>query len=300
MYPDATIEQNVKISGKLSRTSREIDIAIRQKLGPQNLLIIVECKCWNRKIDVETIEAFASKREDVGANIAMMISSKGFSKSADNFAAEKQISLYTLEDTLTNTWPNGLRVPVYLEAWHLVPTGLFIRDKQGDETPIESDTELNLHDVATGEKLILATMIRKFWDEHEPKEEGHFGWELSYREAEPEGTERTLCIGFEAKFLRTYRLGAMTFCGLVDQRDSQIHATRFRIEVEGAPIDPKKQAHVSTRKELGLLMKTTFVHTVGPEAKSRREQIYSGRLVMDFDAGGTMTFPIMEKLANSA
>jgi predicted Mrr-cat superfamily restriction endonuclease len=73
---------NEKILGKRSGRIRQIDISIRTKIGTENVLIIVECRMRNRKIDVQAVEAFAGAMNDVGAQMGIMVSTSGFSKAA--------------------------------------------------------------------------------------------------------------------------------------------------------------------------------------------------------------------------
>jgi predicted Mrr-cat superfamily restriction endonuclease len=69
---------NEKIPGKRSGRVRQIDISIRTKIGTENVLMIVECRMRNRKIDVQAVEAFAGVMNDVGARTGIMVSTSGF------------------------------------------------------------------------------------------------------------------------------------------------------------------------------------------------------------------------------
>ena len=63
------------------------------------MLIIVECKKWNAKLNVKAVEAFAGVKNDVGAHIGVMVSTAGFSKTAYRVAQQANINLYRYADT---------------------------------------------------------------------------------------------------------------------------------------------------------------------------------------------------------
>lgn len=81
-YPTASIEQNVKKQGIYSHKARQIDIYIEEIIGGKTIKICVECKYYNKPIDVKTVEAFISMSADIQADIGLMITEKGFSKTA--------------------------------------------------------------------------------------------------------------------------------------------------------------------------------------------------------------------------
>ena len=76
------VTRDEKLPGNLSGRLRQIDVCIRTKVGTENVLIIVECKKLNRKVDVKAVESFIGVKKDVGAQMGIMVSSEGFSRSA--------------------------------------------------------------------------------------------------------------------------------------------------------------------------------------------------------------------------
>ena len=88
-----------KITGEL----REVDVAIRYKLGAIPILIIVECRDRKVKADVPWIEQVAQKQADLNAAKAIAVSTSGFTASARQKAAHhgieiREISKLTLAD----------------------------------------------------------------------------------------------------------------------------------------------------------------------------------------------------------
>src|SRR4051794_38934892 len=86
LHRGAKITRDDRILGVNSRCKRQIDIAIRHKVGPNDILIIVECKRRSRKVDIDGMNAFAAAREDVRAHLGIMVSEKGFTNGARHIA----------------------------------------------------------------------------------------------------------------------------------------------------------------------------------------------------------------------
>lgn len=98
-FPDSSILKNQKIIGKYSKRSRQIDILVRQELIGREIIIVIDCKKFSKKIDVKTVESFIGFSEDVGAHIGIMITNVGYSKSAEQRAKNhhKDIQLDIVE-----------------------------------------------------------------------------------------------------------------------------------------------------------------------------------------------------------
>lgn len=85
-YRGDVVLQNHKIKGKYSKRSRQLDIFISQKTIAGDYITVIDSKNYNKRIDVKTVEAFISMMEDVGADYGIIVSEKGFTKSAFNRA----------------------------------------------------------------------------------------------------------------------------------------------------------------------------------------------------------------------
>jgi hypothetical protein len=86
------------ITGKITKTRREVDVSLRSRVGSVDVLVIIECRDRGKSQDVTWIEQLASKREDVGADKAVAVSATGFSPGARNLARPKQVVLRSLEE----------------------------------------------------------------------------------------------------------------------------------------------------------------------------------------------------------
>jgi hypothetical protein len=85
------------IVGRRSGSRREVDVALRAKIGSSLVLVIVECRDRDATEDVTWVEQLAGKREDVGADKAVAVSAAGFTTGARNAAATCGIPLRTLQ-----------------------------------------------------------------------------------------------------------------------------------------------------------------------------------------------------------
>ena len=92
-FPDGEILKNQKIRGIFSKRSRQIDILVKGKLIGKEIFGVIDCKKFSKKIDVKTVESFIGFLEDVGANLGVMITNNGYTKSAKN-----RITNYTNRD----------------------------------------------------------------------------------------------------------------------------------------------------------------------------------------------------------
>lgn len=92
---------NDRIDGHFSGVKRQVDISMRGEMVGHEILGVVECKCFNKKIDVKIVDSFIGFLEDVGANLGIIVTNKGYSKAAKNRAKIKGIRLDIVEfDTI--------------------------------------------------------------------------------------------------------------------------------------------------------------------------------------------------------
>ncbi|MFZ2799665.1 MAG: restriction endonuclease [Syntrophorhabdus sp.] len=77
---------------------REVDISLRSKIGSSDILVIIECRNRKANEDVVWIEQLSRKRESVGADKAVAVSSSGFTVPASLKATKENIELRTLDE----------------------------------------------------------------------------------------------------------------------------------------------------------------------------------------------------------
>jgi hypothetical protein len=81
-YPSASIKTNVRLTGKLSGVSRQIDLLIDVLACDMAIRIVVDAKWRNHKLDVKEVEEFLGLAKDVSAHKAVMIAQEGYTAAA--------------------------------------------------------------------------------------------------------------------------------------------------------------------------------------------------------------------------
>ncbi len=77
------IQADAKIDGRFSKVPRQVDVAGRSSLMGRQMLAIVDCKCYSKKVDVKDVEAVIGMAADVRANIALIVTTIGYSAAAE-------------------------------------------------------------------------------------------------------------------------------------------------------------------------------------------------------------------------
>jgi hypothetical protein len=294
------VTQNEKLLGKLSDRKRQIDICIRTTVGTESVLIIVECKKLNRKVEVKDIEAFIGVKADVGAQMGIMVSTEGFSKSAYKRAKDENISLYKYQDTQKENWPNGLETSALLEIWELTPIVACFILADGTEEAITTDVGLDFMDVNEGSKSVLATVLRKIWNTFEPGDKVERDWVVENPCTCPERPEISkLRLGARSKFVRGIKKGRLHFEGLVSEPTGQAKVASWRMIFDG-PLTPwPVDKPLLPSKCLSLLIKSDFVQTQNVKAQAFHELIYNGALEVGVRGSEVMQLPVSVSIPKS-
>jgi hypothetical protein len=111
----AKVTLSDSIQGVDSKTSRQIDISVRQSIGQYPILVVIDCKDYKDPLDVKVVEEFAGMVRDVRANKGALISSNGFTEAAVNVAKTHGIDTIRLIDTESVDWATYVSVPALLE-----------------------------------------------------------------------------------------------------------------------------------------------------------------------------------------
>lgn len=98
----AKVEKSRDYLGLLSDVPRQIDATISL---PDGRRIAVECKQWNREVDIEQVEAFDAKvRNDLSWDMRtpiMVVTAVDFTPAARNYAGKRNIQLAKLNHAAT-------------------------------------------------------------------------------------------------------------------------------------------------------------------------------------------------------
>ncbi len=111
LAPQAEVLHDVKLDGRQSKTKRQIDVLVRQKVGQYEIQIVIDCKDYNKPVDVKGVEEFQGLLRDVGAQRGVLVCPKGFSEAAKARAEGWQIDLYSPIDTDPHKWQARVTMP---------------------------------------------------------------------------------------------------------------------------------------------------------------------------------------------
>lgn len=295
-----TVTTNEKITGKISQRSRQIDICIRGNIGGENVLIIVECKKWNRKPDVKAVEAFAGVKRDVGAHIGIMVSTAGFSKAAFRVAEHENVNLYKYRDTQRDNWPNGLETSVLLEIWELTPTAAYFVLTDGSHETIKTDEGLNFFDEAGGPQSSssFATAVRKTWEAFDVADQREWNWLSEVPCRAPERSEiQKLGIGAQSKFVRGIRKGRLQFEGFIDEREGHAKVEGWKMVFDGEMTPWPKEKPLPDSETLSIMLRSVFVRTHDPKSEAFQELVYKGILELTVKGKDVMKLPVRKGMS---
>jgi hypothetical protein len=112
--------------GKAGRM-RELDVTICKTVGLVPVMIVVECRRYQKLLPMDRVEAFVTKLWDVGGAHGVMVSRSGFDAGALAAASQHGITLLTYNEARAADWKSV----VGDDAW----VKLFARRRGADGEP---------------------------------------------------------------------------------------------------------------------------------------------------------------------
>ena len=86
------------VFGRHSKTHRDVDVSLRVKDGEVESFVMIECRDRVGHQGLDWIEQVVTKREDVGADLAVVVSSGGFTSGAKTSAESHGVLLHQVDD----------------------------------------------------------------------------------------------------------------------------------------------------------------------------------------------------------
>jgi hypothetical protein len=93
------ITHDTKIKG-LSGYEHQIDVAYRFKIWKTEILVIVECKQYHKKVGVDDLLEFRARIEDIKAHKGVFITTSGFQSGAVEVAKANRIALLVIRGAI--------------------------------------------------------------------------------------------------------------------------------------------------------------------------------------------------------
>jgi hypothetical protein len=113
-FPDAKVVHNVKIKGKISSTTRQIDILVQREIGGNSILIAIDCKLYNKKVNIKHVDSFIGMIEDIGADRGILVTELGYTEGALRRAhynsRHMELDIYSLKE-LTHELQGEIAIP---------------------------------------------------------------------------------------------------------------------------------------------------------------------------------------------
>ena len=89
--------RNQKLKGK-SGQSHQIDLVVDFERMGVVYRTLVECKYWNKRVGVESVMVLAKRKEDLGAQKGILVTTVGFQRGAFRIAKAEGIALIICRD----------------------------------------------------------------------------------------------------------------------------------------------------------------------------------------------------------
>ncbi|MEM6823075.1 MAG: restriction endonuclease [Verrucomicrobiota bacterium] len=110
-FPANTADFDVMLPGRFSKIDRQIDVAGYATLMGTTMVAIVDCKCYSEKVDVKHVETVIGMAADVRADIALIVTTIGYSEAAKARALNEPNVRTHLDVVTTEEASDGPQVP---------------------------------------------------------------------------------------------------------------------------------------------------------------------------------------------
>lgn len=183
-----SVEHNVFLEG--IDGPREIDVLLKGRVGPCEIITAIECKDYNKNINVTVLDAFDSKLKDVKANKGIIVSRKGFSKTAKQKAKRLGITLCTAHQARSEKWEFNLEIPFIINELEIdLITPKF-------HIPV-GGWDVNELDIWHINNTHIHQLIAEYWNNNDIKSEGTYslsptGSKPAFIKRKKDGTELPL------------------------------------------------------------------------------------------------------------
>lgn len=182
---------------------RQFDVVIRGQFGGRPVLGVIECKDHSRKKGPSEIEAFSKKTENLGANLRLMVSRKGFTEQALSLAKHEHIGCLSLLPSNPEQVGFGIGDMWYgeMRMWSNFRLNLYF------ESEICPLSTFNAKTVKWQGKTVFNWFEKELFTTYRNESEGNLTLEVKFekpRNIEIEGNEYSL-IGISCSADREYR-----------------------------------------------------------------------------------------------
>lgn len=116
----ATVHESVEVMEIASQERREVDVIAFGNVAGHQSAVFIECRDWKRPQNVQWVEQARTKFDDLGANVKILVSSSGFTKTALAKAARYGIKTITTGEVTPEFVGKVVNSADSAEYWHWV------------------------------------------------------------------------------------------------------------------------------------------------------------------------------------
>lgn len=111
--PGATVTKNAKVAGKTSKIVREVDVCVVEKFGTDKIISAIDCKYYNKKVSIKTVESAIGMAEDIGCDRFIIVTNKGYTDAAYERVSSlsSNIELEILSPTQLSQFQGAFGIP---------------------------------------------------------------------------------------------------------------------------------------------------------------------------------------------
>lgn len=138
---------------------------VRDRIGQYEILIVIDCKDYKRRVDVKAVEEFYGPVDDVGAQKGVLVCPAGFTKTAKTRADGYQMDLFSPVDTDPHKWQINPKIPTICD-FRAAGIGISISSSSPNPIALPLDFQFSKHALDGEGNEIGAPFISaaKKWD----------------------------------------------------------------------------------------------------------------------------------------
>jgi hypothetical protein len=180
----ATVHESVEVMEIASQERREVDVVAFGKVAGHQSAVFIECRDWKRPQDVQWVEQARTRFDDLGANVKILVSSSGFTKTALAKAARYGIKTITTGDVTPEFVGKVVNSADSAEYWHwvtLVQKAVVVITRDGVTQQQELPGNVPVMCADGSEVSMFEDLANHVTQQHT---RNHDQWEEAFREAE--------------------------------------------------------------------------------------------------------------------
>ncbi|MGE3659549.1 MAG: restriction endonuclease [Mycolicibacterium sp.] len=180
----ATVHESVEVMEIASQERREVDVVAFGKVAGHQTAVFIECRDWKRPQDVQWVEQARTKFDDLAANVKILVSSSGFTKTALTKAARYGIKTITPAEVTPEFVGQIVNSADRAEYWHwvtLVQKAIVVINRDGVTQQQELPGNVPVLYADGSEVSMFEELVTHVTQQHT---RNHGQWEEAFREAE--------------------------------------------------------------------------------------------------------------------